>query len=305
MGFILKAVAASLFCCLALHAQTPATVAAELRGIEQDLNPYTVMEHQRELPAGWTVVTPDGTYYISAAPLRTLLGVTSKSDGRSSAIAPSKQWLDARATELENLTYPGQPHNNARGSLNAILSRKEFAPPGPQSIWQRIREQINQWVLQLIQRLFGQISKYPITGTVVFWGALAGAVGLLAYWLVTLLYDDAHELKLTSADQIATVRTSGQWIAALNAARDRGDLRTAVQCAYWAGVARLQDTGGLPAATAKTPREYLQASQPAVLRPLRSLTSSLERFWYGCAEATAGDLSACMQSLQELGCRLD
>jgi hypothetical protein len=151
MGVILKAVAGSLLGCLALYAQTPATVAAELRGIEQDLNPYTVIEHQRELPAGWTVVTSDGTYFISAVPLRTLLGITSKSGSPSSAIAPSKQWLDARATELESLAHPDWAHNDAPSALKAILSRKEFAPPGPRSFWQKIREQ-NQSMAAAVDR---------------------------------------------------------------------------------------------------------------------------------------------------------
>lgn len=277
--------------------QTPAAVAAELRGIEQDLNPYTLAGHQRDLPAGWDVQTSDGKYSISAAPLRTLLQNRSEE--------PAKLWLGAHAAQLESLGGPTIAQGSARAALSRILTQKEFAPPRPKSYLEKLRDLFNQWLAHLIERLFGQISKYPVTGNIVFWAALAGAVGLLAYWLITLFEIRPGGLKLTGSQQVTVSQTSSQWLAALNAARERGDLRTAVQCAYWAGIARLQDTGALPGSIPETPREYLRSAEPPVLGPLRKLTSSLERFWYGCAEASQVDLAACLQSLEELGCRWD
>ena len=305
MRLVLARIAPLLLGCSGLCAQTPAAVAAELRGIEQDLNAYSVIEHRDALPSGWNVNSRDGDYFIPAAPLHTLLGLTSTSGSPVVAIMPAKQWLDAHATQLESLASAPEPPGSAWWTLVRILARKEFAPPAPLSLWDRIRARINQWLAQLIERLFGNISKYPVTGNIVFWAALAGALGLLAYWLITLFRPGPERLTLTDSHAAAALRTSGEWLAALSAAKRRGDMRAAVQCAYWAGVARLQDTGDLPAATARTPREYLRSAKPAVLDPLRSLTSSLERFWYGCAEPTAVDLSACVQSLEELGCRWD
>jgi hypothetical protein len=41
--------------------------------------------------------------------------------------------------------------------------------------------------------------------------------------------------------------------------RRQGDYRMAIHCAYWAGIARLQDWAHLAPDRAKTPREYLRA----------------------------------------------
>lgn len=291
----------ALLVCTPAFATPAATVASQLRKIEQDLTPYTVRQVHDALPPVWAIGTADGNYFLPAASLRVLLENTPPA-----AISPARQWLDVHATELERLAIAPQDSNRAPAVLRAILAQEQFAPPRPQSLWDRIRERLNLWIAQLVERLFGSISRYPVTGTIVFWAALAGAVSLLVYWLITLLRSRTTALNLTAPDQASPRRTSSQWLSALSEANERGDLRTAVQCAYWAGIARLQDTGALPTVSAKTPREFLRLlASDLSLQPLRTLTSSLERIWYGCAEATPVDLSTCMKSLEELGCRWD
>ena len=88
----------------------------------------------------------------------------------------------------------------------------------------------------------------------------------------------------------------------------------AIHCAYWAGIARLEELGALPADRAKTPREYLRTLKKANLLVSEShttrylalslLTSRLENIWYGYHIATETDFRESMSQLEVLGCHL-
>ncbi len=142
-------------------------------------------------------------------------------------------------------------------------------------------------------------------GRFVFWAALASAIALLGYWLVTVLGTEATGLGLSGTGGFAAIKRSEDWIGDMERARSSGDYRKAIQCAYWAAVARLQSSGALPLGAALTPREYLRQAATPATGPLRALTASLERFWYGGAGATADDVSLCLASLKEIGWRID
>jgi hypothetical protein len=116
--------------------------------------------------------------------------------------------------------------------------------------------------------------------------------------------------------QAATVpsRSWQEWVFAAREAAGRGDYRMAIHCAYWAGIARLQDLGALAPDRAKTPREYLRAlaksklvlpeTAATRLQALSMLTSRLERIWYGYHIATETDFRDSLTQLETLGCRL-
>ncbi len=88
----------------------------------------------------------------------------------------------------------------------------------------------------------------------------------------------------------------------------------AIHCAYWAGIARLQDLGALAPDRAKTPREYLRALTKSKLilpetiatrhQALSLLTSRLEKIWYGYQIATEADFRDSLTQLETLGCHL-
>jgi hypothetical protein len=88
----------------------------------------------------------------------------------------------------------------------------------------------------------------------------------------------------------------------------------AIHCAYWAGIARLQDVGALAPDRAKTPREYLRALSKSKLvlpeplatrqQALSLLTLRLEKIWYGYHMATEADFRDSLNQLETLGCRL-
>ena len=97
-------------------------------------------------------------------------------------------------------------------------------------------------------------------------------------------------------------------------AAGRGDYRGAIHCAYWAGIARLQDLGALAPDRAKTPREYLGAlGKSKTVQPesfatreqaLSLLTVRLEKIWYGYHMATEADFRDSLNQLETLGCHL-
>jgi len=109
-------------------------------------------------------------------------------------------------------------------------------------------------------------------------------------------------------------RSWQEWIFAGREAAGRGDYRMAVHCAYWAGIARLQEVGALSPDRTKTPREFMaNLEQPKMVAPeilagrrqaLSTLTSRLEKIWYGYHYATEADFRDSLAQLETLGCHL-
>lgn len=282
-----------------------ASLVSQLRQLQHSLNGQNVAGLRAGLPLAWRVRTPDGDYAISTGPLQGFC------DRRS--LTDAQIWLDQLATQLEAYNGSARPAPNARRNLQGILARPEFAGNGPPGAWDRFRERISAWIDEMLDRLLRVGRQHPTSGHVVFWLAILSAVGLLAFWLARLWGRDRYELKLVGSPS-AIVRSWEQWLRAARAASQEGDIRKAIQCAYWAGVSRLQAVGALPSGVTHTPREYLRMAsshQPgyvpssAAITPLRTLTSYLERFWYARAAATTDDFSVCLGSLEALGCKLD
>ena len=164
--------------------------------------------------------------------------------------------------------------------------------------------------IRLLSRIGGQRSM----GEVLLWLGVCVAAILIAYWIFRRWFRAARmeEMALQSAG--VPVRSWQQWIFASRAAAAQGDYRMAIHCAYWAGIARLEELGALPADRAKTPREYLRALTKANLlisetqttryQALSMLTSRLEKIWYGYHIATETDFRDSLAQLEVLGCHL-
>lgn len=248
-----------------------------------------------KFPDVWQVQTADGVFSISTAPLKTLM----KYDPPR---APT--WLDHLARQLEQYDSPA-PGADARAVLKRILARPEFAGNGPPSAWERFRRRVFAWIGRWLARFFTAMGGHATGAWLVFWLALVGAGGLLALWVIQRARSTAG-LQLSGSPDDLPVRTWDEWIAAAQIAAQAGDLRSAVQCAYWAGVARLQAKGALPPDRTRTPREYLRAlGAGESVAPFRALAQALERCWYAYIPATPEDLSRCLQSLEALGCQVN
>jgi hypothetical protein len=287
----------SLFCLAGLLAcaqstpvfPDPAALAAELHRLE---NGRQIVS---SLPASWVVEASGRRYSISTAPLRKM------SSEQARGI-----WLDQLARQLESSSTAANPPASARAQLDHILSRREFAPVRPPTFWERITQRIIDWIAGIIRGIVAYAKQHPTGGTILFWLAAAVAVGFLGFWLLRL-WGGKRRTPLPQPEPAALGWTWQQWLLSAREARDRGDLQSAIHCAYWTAVVRLQDIQLLPPDLSRTPREYLGLlpSYEISHAPLAALTSAMERFWYAARPASAADFRESLDNLEALGCRLD
>jgi hypothetical protein len=286
-----------LLCSRLVAAYDPASMAAEFRRLGTQVGEGKQANVLAALPAVWEVATTSGPYTISSVPLRALLEKPAKESFYA------KAWLEYMAAHLDGFSKTPGTHGNARAALDRILARREFAGIGPPSAWDLFKERVANWLASLLRRIFSMMGMDSASGAILFWVLLAAAVGALGFLLVRIWTRDERDAALTTAGRFAVVRTSLDWVRTARAAAQTGDWRRAIQCAYWAGVVRLEETGALPHNRTHTPREYLRLlALSSSAAPLAELTKRLERFWYAGSAAGADDFAACLDSLEALGC---
>ena len=279
----------------AVPAQSPAELSAQLRQIESglDANPPSM---PASLPDQWNIATSDGQYSISSQPLRALLG--------EERIPAARQWVDRMATELESYSNPpAEAGSNARASLDKILARREFSGVHPPSAWDLFRDRVALWLLSLLQRILGVAAQHGAMGQALVWVLVAAAIGFIAMWLIRLWRRTDPILALPRVGPILVARDSTAWLREARQRAADGQWREAIHAAYWAGIARLQESRALAEDRTRTPREYLRlipSGQPAA-SPLRALTIGLERFWYANQSAGAQDFEESLKNLESLG----
>jgi Domain of unknown function (DUF4129) len=266
----------------------PALLAAEIHRLENS------GQIASSVPVSWIVESSGRRYSISTAPLR-----------RMSSEQAKRAWLDQLARQLESASAQPIP-SPARTQLDRILARREFAPVRPPNLWERLTQRVLDWIGGIIRNILAYAKQHPTGGTVLFWLAAAAAVGLLGFWLLRL-WSGKRRIPLPQPEPATLGWTWQQWVLAARESHDRGDLRRAIHCAYWAAVVRLQDLQLLPRDLTRTPREYLGLlpNQEISHAPLAALTSALERFWYAARPVSSADLRESLENLEALGCRLD
>jgi hypothetical protein len=275
---------------------------------EGQRTPSKVTQVRDALPTFWTVHTPERDYSIPTAPLRDHLG--------SATTEKAQIWIAHLLAEVES-SERGAPTTlpAAHADLKKILARKEFADVKPPGYLEMVRERAIRWLARMFLKLFSGMARHPIGAKALFWILVIAGVGFVALWIFRYLSarDSMQFLRPQSPNE--TTRTWEEWIRDARQAAARDDFREAVHSAYWAGIARLQDIGGLPRDRAKTPREYLrlvssqtaEASGPFInyQAPLGALTSRLERIWYANRMARAEDFHDTLRQLEALGCSLE
>jgi hypothetical protein len=260
------------------------------------------------LPAEWKVTTPEKEYSISTGFLRAQLNADSISEARV--------WVEHLKQQLEGYsTWWTLGTANSRAELDSILKSPEFSAVHPPTGWDIFRQRVAAWIERMLLRLFGEMAQYPIGGQVLFWAIVVLCVGFLALWVFRFTVSRDRIDALPPGHVVAPTRTWQEWIRVARLAAGRNDFREAIHAAYWAGIARLQDTGMLPKDRTKTPREYLRLiSQPArgelmppaaYREPLAVLTNRLERTWYGNRAASGDDFRDTLEQVEALGCQLE
>jgi hypothetical protein len=229
----------------------------------------------------------------------------------------ARDYLDALAGEFASLTEKLSPANDpasASSKLNAILARPEFAHAARESWWNKFRARVIKIISDALDRLLSRVGGQKSLGVALLWIAISAAAVFMAYWIFQMWFRAARVQELALQAAAVPLRTWQEWVLAARESAARGDFRMAVHCAYWAGIARLQDTGALAPDRTKTPREYLRALAKSKLvmpetlagrqHALSLLTARLEKIWYGFHPATEADFRDSLAQLETLGCHL-
>lgn len=275
-----------------------------------------VQSLREALPETWTVQTGSRVYGVPTDLLASRLEKAEKQPGiRDQQLDEARNYLAALAAEVSSLSGQLTPRtDSARSKLDAILRRPEFAHSVQESWWNKLRERVYKFIFEALDRLVSRVGGQKSLGVAVLWIAICGAAIFIVYWIFRLWFRAAKVQEMALQAAAAPSRTWQEWIQAAREAAAHGDYRMAVHCAYWAGIARLQDLGALAPDRTKTPREYLRALAKSRLvmpdtlagrqQALSLLTTRLEKIWYGFHPATEADFSDTLRQLEALGCHL-
>jgi len=272
--------------------------------------------YREALPKTWPVDAGGRHFDVPTNALTSRLGDAEKHpDLRQQRLKEAREYLDSLAAETSSLSGESAPlQDSARPKLNAILARPEYAHVRQQSWYEKLRQRINDLLFRALVRLLRGAGGQATLGYVLLWIALAAAVVLIAYWVFRNWFRTARVTEMALTGAAVPARSWQEWVFAAREAAAGGDYRLAIHCAYWAGIARLQDLGVLSPDRTKTPREYLRAlaesklvfvENPAMRREaLARMTSRLEKTWYGYHAASEADFRDSLAQLEILGCRL-
>jgi hypothetical protein len=286
----------------------PRHFAAELQRLSTllDRHPSSqkIVAVRDALPPQWFVTTPENTYGISSSDLRDKLAAGNSEDAQT--------WLESMSEEIA-----GYSDGSATGSgdpaaeLHHILAEDQFAEVRQPTAWELFRQRITAWLEKLWSRLFVGLSRYPLSGAILFWLVVIGAASLLAFAVFRFFISGDRLESMVRDQEVLASRTWQEWLRLARAVANRGDFRGAVHAAYWAGIMRLEETGIFARDRSKTPREYLRlASAPSTANlqyrePLSALTAILEKAWYANRGANAEDFQDTLRQLEALGCQLE
>ncbi len=291
------------------------TFRAELDRLSASLDSETPEAVAQALPPSWDVQTPSKRYAISTSPLRGLLDPPPDEEAPDEErpkparrVEMAREYLTALRESAAGAAVlrSGNPARE-RSTLEDVLRREEFRGVGAPNRWAQFRDRMLGWISRMIDNLLRLVLAHPTSSRILFWCVLVGAVLFLAWWVYRLwARGEALGPLLTKAvHEQPEARSWQAWLRDAQQAATAGDAREAIRCAYWAGVARLQEDRLLPARLSKTPRECLRLVAGVQREPLRGLTTALERFWYAGQGAAAADVAESFRHLETLGCKAD
>ncbi len=282
-------------------------------------SPDTLHAIRESLPPAWSVDAGGHHYDVPTDLLAyRLTRAEEKPELRRQQVNDARNYLDALAAETASLSAqpstPSSETESARAKLNAILARSEYAHARQQTWWEKFRERVDELFFDALRRILRGVGGQTSLGYVLLWIGVCAAAILIAFWVFRRWFRTARGEEMALQAAAVPLRSWQEWVFAAREAAGRGDYRMAIHCAYWAGIARLQDLGALSPDRAKTPREYLRALTknrmivPETLatrrQALATLTSRLEKTWYGYHAATEADFRDSLNQLETFGCQL-
>jgi hypothetical protein len=216
-------------------------------------------------------------------------------------------WLHAlndRIKALETAEQGPMEHKGAsKQKLESILERPEYVSTssGPNALSKLIRDFI-RWIESLMPKAEGaEPGRARLFGNVVTFIVL-GIAGLLIAYVAMLLFKrfkrparpkvrKKREARIVLGEKLQPEQTATDLLAEAEALARNGDLRAAIRKGYIALLVELGDRNVISLAQYKTNRDYLRSvsSVPQLHSPLKRLTETFERHWYGFVQATPND----------------
>ena len=211
--------------------------------------------------------------------------------------------VDERVAELETAEKVEDNKAAAKGTMQGILSRPEYASGqrGENALARLIRD-FFRW----FQNLFPaapeiEPGRASTISRVVQIVVVLTALLLILYVARLLLMRfrrtgkvkvrKKREARIVLGERLRPEDTATDLLAEAEALARDGDLRAAIRKGYIALLVELGDRNVISLAQHKTNQDYLRSvsNLPQLHPPLKRLTESFEQHWYGFAQATPND----------------
>ena len=258
------------------------------------------------LPEHQTVEFEGDSYNIDNSWLHKSLNELDQSADRTNKLAQifeTLRALEARVAERQNPGRLAESKEQAKGRLENILNRPEYATGerGSNALARLLQDLVN-WLEKLFpKRNFGP-SRVNFISVIAQIIVLVIAVAVIGYVLKIVLgwflgrsknekKKKIKEPRIVLGERLEPDATATDLLGEAEALARQGDLRTAIRKAYIALLVELGDRKLISLAHHKTNRDYLNSlrTQPQIHSRMRGLTESFERHWYGFVAATPND----------------
>ena len=211
--------------------------------------------------------------------------------------------LNDRVGELEDAERVDEHKGASKQKLESILTRPEYASAsrGPNALTRMLRDLI-RWIESLMPEP-SQMSpgRARFISTVIMI-IVIGVALLMILYVLRLLFKrfkrpvntkarKKRKPRIVLGERLQPEQTSTDLLAEAEALARSGDLRAAIRKGYIALLVELGDRDLISLAQYKTNRDYLRSvsNVPQLHSPLKRLTESFERHWYGFAQVTPND----------------
>ena len=255
------------------------------------------------LPSEFSVECNGRVFTISTVGIRQALREYGKDRTPANLAAVTSQ-LDLMVGDARGMESAKIDPSAERHALTEILSRREFRKVQGETWLDRLKAAARRWLARLLERILTS-SAFPVVSRVLIWALLALAI-VTAVFLVIRNYRQGNVYtQFAGSPDAVSAKPWRDWQAEAQAAAREGRWRDAVHLSYWAAISFLEGQGLWRPDRARTPREYLNLLPEGDTHrdPLRLLTGSFEKVWYGTDPATAETYAGASTLLERMGCR--
>ena len=280
-----------------------AVLQQERQSIVAAANSKAVSSIADDLPSEWRVAHAGQRFTISTQGLSQALDEYAKQRTPANLAAFTSQ-LDLMLADARGMEPAKTDPSAERNKLAEILARREFRKVQGESWWDRLKAAAQRWLAHLLERIVSS-SAFPVVSRVLIWGLLALAIVAAVFWVIRNYRQGNIYTQFVGSPDAVSAKPWRDWQAEAQAAALEGRWRDAVHLSYWAGISFLEGQGLWRPDLARTPREYLKLLPEGDAHgdPLRLLTRSFEKVWYGTDPATAETYAGASALLERMGCR--